>query len=180
GLLLPSVIARRSGHCLGLSTLYLAVASRVGLPLYGVSVPGHFFCRWEEGGVRVNVETTLRGAHVPDDAYVTRYGLTRDHVERGVYLQSLCRRELLVEVLNNRANCWYEMSDVDRAARDLDRVARASPGFARGFTSRGFLALQTGDLEAAVRELSRAIEIDPGYARAQLHLGDALLRLGRT
>jgi len=71
-LLFPFVLSRRRGHCVGLSTVYLALGYRVGLPLFGVSVPGHFFVRWDGEGLRRNVETTARGLAHDDRAGVGR------------------------------------------------------------------------------------------------------------
>jgi regulator of sirC expression with transglutaminase-like and TPR domain len=42
-LFLHSVMDRKRGYCLSLSILYLSIGERLGLPLYGVVVPGHFF-----------------------------------------------------------------------------------------------------------------------------------------
>ena len=44
-LFLHSVLDRKKGYCLSLSMLYLSIGERLGLPLYGVVVPGHFFVR---------------------------------------------------------------------------------------------------------------------------------------
>jgi tetratricopeptide (TPR) repeat protein len=177
---LDRVLARRRGHCLGLSVLFLALGARAGLPVFGVSLPGHFFVRWDDGrGLRVNIETTLKGASFPDGYYIERYKLKQTHVDQGLYLGNLARREVLVQVLNNRANCYWDLGDAGRAARDLERVASASRSFAPGFAGQGFVALQRGDVPAAITNLRKAIEIDPAYARAHLHLGDALLRSGQ-
>lgn len=177
---LDSVLARRRGHCLGLSVLYLALGARAGLPLFGVALPGHFFVRWDDGrGMRVNVETTCKGTSFPDGYYVERYRLNQRHMDSGLYLGNLARREVLVQVLNNRANCYWDLGDAGRAARDLGRVSSASRSFAPGFAGRGFLALQRGEVSMAIHDLKKAIEIDPAYARAHLHLGDALLRAGQ-
>lgn len=131
------MVRRRRGHCVGLSTVYLALAHRADLPVYGVSAPGHFFVRWEGAGLRANVELTARGARHDDAYYVERFRLGAARVDRGVYLQSLRRREVLVEVLNNRANLYWDRGDEARAARDLDRVVRASHNYARAWVGRG-------------------------------------------
>ena len=178
-LLLPWVLRRRRGHCVGLSTAYLAIGARAGLPLFGVSAPGHFFVRWDGEGHRQNVETTARGLAHPDEYYVQRFRIAPPLVDRGVYLQNLRRRELLVEVLNNRANFYWDRGDEEHAARDLDRVVQVSHNFARAYVGRGFMALVRGDLSAAQRELTRALEIDPDLARAHLLLGEVHLRAGR-
>ncbi|MCK5171750.1 MAG: transglutaminase family protein [Planctomycetes bacterium] len=48
-LFLHTVLDKRRGYCLSLSVLYLSIAERIGMPLYGVVVPGHFFVRYDDG-----------------------------------------------------------------------------------------------------------------------------------
>src|SRR5262249_1522033 len=159
------VLRRRRGQCVGLSVAYLAIGTRAGLPLFGVSAPGHFFVRWDGEGLRRNVETTARGAASDDEHYVERYGIRRVLVDRRLSLQGLRRREGLVEVLNNRANVFWDRGDAARAERDLDRIVQVSNAFARAYLGRGFVALQRGELETAHKELDRALEIDPDLSR---------------
>ena len=54
-LFLHTVIDKKRGYCLSLSVLYLSLGERIGLPLYGVVVPGHFFVRYEDGQRRFNI-----------------------------------------------------------------------------------------------------------------------------
>ncbi|MGE0709162.1 MAG: transglutaminase family protein [Planctomycetota bacterium] len=177
-LLLPHVLRRRRGHCLGLSTVYLALAHRARLPVFGVSAPGHFFVRWDGDGLRRNVELTNQGAGHDDEHYVRRFEISQGLVDRGVYLQSLRRREVLVEVLNNRANVYWDRGDEARVLRDLDRVVRLSHNFAQAYLGRGFVAAQRGLLRQAEEDLRHALEIDPDGGRAWLLLGQVLLRKG--
>jgi hypothetical protein len=91
GLLIHHVLRRRRGHCVGLSSVYLALGLRVGLPVFGVSAPNHVFVRWDGEGLRRNVELTSRGLSLSDDDYVQRFRIGDDQVDRGVHLQSLRR-----------------------------------------------------------------------------------------
>ena len=51
------VMARRRGLPITLSVIAIEVARRAGLPLSGVSLPGHFVCRYDdEDGVRVMID----------------------------------------------------------------------------------------------------------------------------
>lgn len=64
---LPSVMDSRRGVCLGVSIIYLALGQRLGLPLEAVTPPGHIYVRYKNR----NIETTARGIHVPDEAYLS-------------------------------------------------------------------------------------------------------------
>lgn len=179
-LMLPEVLRRKQGHCLGLSCLYLVLARLIKLPIVGVAAPGHFFCRYEKGEERFNIEMTLRGVEWSDETYAERYGLSDEAIEKGIYLRSLGDLEVLVEVLNNRGNYFWKRGRQDEAARDIGRATKVSKDFARGYAGKGFMALCRGQMATAVLELGRAVEIDPWSARAMLHLGEALLEFGKV
>ncbi|MDB6081358.1 MAG: hypothetical protein JWO53_630 [Chlamydiia bacterium] len=63
---LPSILESRRGVCLGVSTLYLALAQRVGLQLDIYTPPGHIFISHNGR----NIETTMRGVHIHFDEYL--------------------------------------------------------------------------------------------------------------
>ncbi|HXK16158.1 MAG TPA: transglutaminase family protein, partial [Polyangiaceae bacterium] len=54
--LLPSVLGRRRGSCVGLGTLLLALAETLGWSASGVLMPGHFYVRVATGAEHRNVE----------------------------------------------------------------------------------------------------------------------------
>lgn len=63
---LSSVLDSRLGVCLGVSILYLSIAERLGVPLEIITPPGHIYIRYKDQ----NIETTARGIHLPDRAYL--------------------------------------------------------------------------------------------------------------
>jgi regulator of sirC expression with transglutaminase-like and TPR domain len=69
--LLPTILDSRFGVCLGVSTLYLALAQRLDLPLVPITPPGHIFVRFEHKDTVINIETTARGIHLPDSHYLS-------------------------------------------------------------------------------------------------------------
>ena len=74
-LFLHTVLDKGKGYCLSLSVMYLSLGERLGLPLYGVVVPGHFFVRYDDGRVRFNIETTSKGAVAPDEHYMKKFNV---------------------------------------------------------------------------------------------------------
>jgi regulator of sirC expression with transglutaminase-like and TPR domain len=67
---LPSVLDSRQGVCLGVSTLYLCLAQRIGLELDIITPPGHIYVSYQNGPHVINIETTARGINLPSDTYL--------------------------------------------------------------------------------------------------------------
>jgi regulator of sirC expression with transglutaminase-like and TPR domain len=139
--LLPAVTAARKGSCVGLGTLYLALAEHLGLPLEGVLVPGHFFVRARVGDQVVDVELLHQGETTSDDFYRQRYP-TSDPPPRA-YWRALTVPEVLAVVLYNAGNQRREEKRFDDAADLYRRSARAFSVFAEANANRG-LALHLG------------------------------------
>jgi len=58
---LNRVLDRRLGIPITLSTVYLFLGSRLGLPLYGVNLPGHFLLKWRSPDVEFFVDPFNQG-----------------------------------------------------------------------------------------------------------------------
>ncbi len=72
--LLPDRVYRsHKGSCLGTSLLILMLAERLGCPIHGVMLPGHFFCRYDDGKTRINIEPNRSGCEHDDAYYKDRY-----------------------------------------------------------------------------------------------------------
>jgi len=71
--LLPSVLRERRGSCVGLGSLFLALAEGQSPPAHGVLMPGHFYVRVQEQGAKRNVELLRRGEAMPDTWYDGRF-----------------------------------------------------------------------------------------------------------
>ncbi len=76
---LPAVLDSRQGVCLGVSILYLCLAQRLDLTLEIITPPGHIFLRYAPQNEVLNIETTARGIHLPDDTYL---GINTRNLER--------------------------------------------------------------------------------------------------
>ena len=74
--LLPHLVYKnKKGACLGVSLIMLVLAEKLGCPVYGVMLPGHFFCRYESAAVRFNIEPNKAGFRHPDEYYRDRYAV---------------------------------------------------------------------------------------------------------
>jgi tetratricopeptide (TPR) repeat protein len=63
------IMQSRRGTCLGISLLVLQICEKLGFPVYGVLVPGHFFVRYSDGVVKRNFEPLRHGENMPEQWY---------------------------------------------------------------------------------------------------------------
>jgi tetratricopeptide (TPR) repeat protein len=177
-LFLDSVIDRRRGYCLSLSILYLSVAERLGLPVYGVVVPGHFFVRYDDGRTRFNIETTSEGATPPDSHYIEKFKITEDEPD-GIYMKDLSKRQTLGCLFNNLGNLYQDVNNVDAAAWSLEAAVEINPSLALSHTNLGNVYLKRSMYDSALIEYNKALQITPDDAKTHNNLGNALSSMGR-
>ncbi len=58
---LNRVIDRRTGNPISLCMIYLAVCRRLGLPVTGIGLPGHFLCRYQNPRQELYIDAFNRG-----------------------------------------------------------------------------------------------------------------------
>jgi len=164
--LLASVLTHRRGSCVGLVSVYLAVAERLGVPINAELVPGHLHLRL--GGPDPVYIETLRGGEVVADAfYRDKYIGTRQLGP--AYRRPLTTQELLAVVRFNLGNHHREQGDPERAEAEYRAAAEAFPVFAEAHASLGLVLHARGDLAGARAAYAAAARVDawlPGLAQS--------------
>ncbi|MDD5064356.1 MAG: tetratricopeptide repeat protein [Phycisphaerae bacterium] len=176
-LFLHSVLDRKRGYCLSLSVLYLSLGERLGLPLYGVVVPGHFFVRYDDGRVRFNIETTSKGGYADDEHYRKEFKVPKN--SDGIYMENLNKIQTLGCFFNNLGNSYNEVGDINQAMLAIERAVEINPGLAESRMNLGNIYLKKDKVDDAIREYNAALEIDPGNAKIYNGLGNAYAEQGR-
>jgi regulator of sirC expression with transglutaminase-like and TPR domain len=96
---LAAALLRRQGNCLATTTLYVAVARALDLPIAAVLVPGHAFVCWAGlDGRRLNIETTDNGSSRTDLSYLARFDIDRADLAFYQWMQPLNDEALLAEL----------------------------------------------------------------------------------
>jgi len=172
--LLDRVIARKRGNCLGLTALYLLLAERLSLPLHGVYVPSHVFVRYEDVGVRVNIETGGKGAEWEDGRYLRKFRLAAGRP----YLRSLSGNEMIAVYLKSLGAAYSWKGREDRALRLYREAAVYYPGLPDVYFNAGVSFQKKGMLDEAIAQYRRALDLDPDLVVARDNLGVALAKKG--
>jgi len=176
-LFLHSVLDNKRGYCLSLSVLYLSLAERLGLPLYGVVVPGHFFVRYDNGRVRFNIETTSGGGGAADEHYINKFKVPEDN--DGIYMRNLDKMQTLGCFFNNLGNSYTDVGNIEQALVALERAVEINPSLAECRTNLGNIYLKKDRIEDAIKQYRAALQINPAGAKTHNNLGNAYTKAGR-
>ncbi|MHC4293354.1 MAG: tetratricopeptide repeat protein [Planctomycetota bacterium] len=173
-LFLHTVMDKGQGYCLSLSILYLSIGERLGLPLYGVVVPSHFFIRYDDGNIQFNIETTAKGGSAPDEHYIKKFKV--DQVSQdSLYMKNLDKKQVMGCFFNNLGNVYSEIGDLEYALLALERAVQINPSLAESRTNLGNIYLKKGRIRDAIYEYEAALAINPNEALIYYNLGNAYL-----
>ncbi len=169
---LSSVIQNKNGMCLSLSLLYLAVADEADLPVYGVSVPTHFFVRYQSGKDRLNYETLDRGGTARSDSFYYK----KFFVRKGepFYMRNLTFKDSLAVYLSQLAALYTRAGKPEGALELLDAALKASPNDPEIRTNRGVVLWALGRKAEAIDSWRSAIVLDPYDDNAHFNLAAGL------
>lgn len=157
--LLPSVVEHRRGNCVGLGTLFLALADELGIPAAGVVMPGHFYVRAGSGGGWLNLELLRSGEPMADTWYRERFAIPGGTAR--AYARPLSAQEVLGVIAYDVGNERRRQLKLTEARAAYTRAVRAFPDLAEAHASLGAVEQLLGDWRAASECYRRAREVNP-------------------
>ncbi len=135
---LNGIMDTKKGSCVTMPLLYLVVAQRLGYPVYAVSVPWHFFVRYDDPKlIQQNIEATGGGGYVPDDEYKEVLQISERSIKSGAYLRTKTNREYIADLVAHNAIYWSNKGDIKRAIRYLEKCVKVHPQSADIFETLG-------------------------------------------
>jgi regulator of sirC expression with transglutaminase-like and TPR domain len=166
--LLPEVLKLRRGSCVGLGTLVLALSERLGWQARGVMVPGHFFVRITEQGVRHNLELLRRGEELSDAWYAERWPIPGGAARE--YARELSSSEVRGVVEFDVGNQRRREGRLLEAQHAFDLARQHFPDFAEAHASAGAIAQLLGQLERARSAYQAAEQANPNLPGVEHNL----------
>lgn len=157
---LNDVLSRYTGIPISLSTVFLALAWRLGLEASGVSYPRHFLVKYRDGDEEWVVDPFHGGGEVAADEFrsqMVEQGLAPEHVFN-YYLAAVTRRQMLTRMLTNLKAVYLHREDIQRALRIQDYLLAVSPWSFPDIRDRGMLRGQAGDVAGALADLDTYLE----------------------
>jgi regulator of sirC expression with transglutaminase-like and TPR domain len=140
---LNDVLDRRVGIPISLCTVYLEVARRLGIPLAGVSFPGHFLVRYTGREVEgeILIDPFNRGAILTEAECRKRIEeMYRGQVVfRPEFLRRARTKEILERMLNNLKATYQAQRDFHRALGAQELLLCIHPGRGAEIRDRGIM-----------------------------------------
>ena len=178
--LLPSrVLERKQGYCVGIAALYLALAERLQLPIFAVATPSHVFLRYDDGTVRINIETLQGGANIPDEQYIREQKIPESSIRRGIFMRNLTANEFLAQVHNNLGVVYSERKDYNAAAREYESALDLDPRLPAALYNWDNDLLREGQARKAARRFSKSLRLYPTDVWALNNRGLAYSKSGK-
>lgn len=152
---LPSVLDSRKGVCLGVSILYICLAQRLNLELEIVTPPGHIFVSCKQENKNINIETTARGVHLPDEEYL------------GVDTRALQKRnikETIGMAYFNQASVFLEKRQYSNALVSYHKALEYLPDDQQLLSLMAYTSLLNGDETKGKELLQQVVDQLPAHA----------------
>lgn len=163
--LLDAVLDQRVGLPISLAIVQLEVAWRVGLPLHGVGLPGHFIVGGPDG---LLLDPADRGRRLTrDDCQVLiRRSLGSRLALTEAMLRPATRRAILARVLRNLRVARLAARDWPAGLATIELLEALEPDDVEHARDRGLLLGRMGRFSDAVALLGAYVELNPGAGDA--------------
>ncbi len=168
---LNEVIDRRTGIPISLSILYMELGRRIGLPLEGVSFPGHFLVRLRLRGGMLVLDPFSGGAPQSEDDLRERIervvpkgasgGIPLDTLPLSQFLEPASHRQILARVLRNLKSIYRDADEPSQQLKVLNRILIVTPEAGAELRDRGLLYQRLECWQPALADLAAYLEREP-------------------
>ena len=167
---LNDVLDRGLGIPITLSIIYMEVARRVGFPLSGVGMPGHFLLKhYGESGQEILIDCFNRG----DILSLQECQMRLDEIYSGEmklrpeFLHPISRRQILTRMLNNLKTVYLSTRNFRKALPIADLILVIYPQSAEDVKQRALLRYSMGMHGLAAEDLDEYLKLSKSASDAE-------------
>jgi regulator of sirC expression with transglutaminase-like and TPR domain len=166
---LNDVLDRGLGIPITLALLYMEVGRRIGFPLFGVGMPGHFLLKHYDIDGRETLIDCFNGGNILtqqdcqrrlDEIYSGQMTL------RPEFLFAVSRRQMLTRILNNLKTIYLSGRNFRKALPIIDLVLVIYPRSPEDVKQRASLRHSLGHTRAAIEDLENYLKMSPDASDA--------------
>lgn len=159
---LDQVLERKVGLPITLSVVYLEVARRAGIPLYGVPFPGHFLVACSAGDHKLVVDPFHGGEILTEEGCKELLERVAPQLRFNPTMLSPAPVELITyRMLSNLRRVYLERDESERGLAVVDLLLMLAPNHPGELRTRASLLANLGAYRAALKDVERCLELSP-------------------
>ena len=142
--------------------VYLEVARRVGIPIFGVSFPGHFLLATEIDGAKLAIDPFAGGELLTESGCQELLRKVAPQIRFQPKMLVPANVKVIVSrMLNNLKRSYLDSAEHERALRVLDLLLMLAPDHPGDLRTRAGLLSAVGAYRAALADVERCLTISP-------------------
>lgn len=167
---LNEVLDRKTGIPITLSLIYMEVARRVGMLVFGVGMPGHFLLKhYDVDGQQTFIDPFNSGSLLTaaecevrmEEVYQGRLQLQPE------FMNTVGKRQMLTRMLNNLRGIYVSSRNFKKALTIVDFILAIHPRSPEDLRQRALLRYNEGMLRGAAEDLDEYVKIAPEASDAE-------------
>jgi regulator of sirC expression with transglutaminase-like and TPR domain len=155
---LNQVLERRTGLPITLSVMYMEIARRLQMPVFGIGLPRHFVLQFDDGNYSTYIDPFHGGRIITARDC---FSLAGAEVFDPALLQRVTKKQIAVRMLQNLHRVYVRTRDFERAVATLDLMIAGAPDTAPWYQARGVLLKEIGRWQAARRDFETYLAMAP-------------------
>src|SRR5579863_3415183 len=149
---LNQVLERRTGIPITLSVMYMEIARRLAMPVFGIGLPRHFIIEFDDGNYSTYMDPYNGGRTItPQECFA----LAGAKVADPILLQRASKKQIVMRMLQNLYEAYRRQRDWTHALPVMDLLMVGAPEVAGMHKRRGLLRLELKHFQAARRDLEQ-------------------------
>jgi regulator of sirC expression with transglutaminase-like and TPR domain len=166
---LNDVIERRKGIPITLSIMYMEIARRLGLPLQGVSFPGHFLvkCAIDQGVIVLdpfNRGISLSERDLRERLKQTSGVALESQPPLNVLLHAATQREILSRLARNLKGIYSDRGELEKLLAITNFILAIYPDDGKELRDRAMTYYKLDCFRAALADFERLVSVDSDAA----------------
>lgn len=158
---LNEVLDRRLGIPITLSVLFITIARKLGLPVHGVGLPGHFITALHYDRQDYYFDPYHEGKRLTVQECANLVRQTTGFEFRLEWLAPTESRDILIRMLNNLRNVYVQYHQWPQAAVVIELLNQTEPDVFHHLRDLGFVYFQGGQVRLAAHYLDAYLAAQP-------------------
>jgi regulator of sirC expression with transglutaminase-like and TPR domain len=155
------VLDRRTGIPIALSVVYIEVARRLGQPVSGIGLPGHFIVEYNDGEFATYIDPFHSGKLLTlEDCRQLARDRTGAEAD-ATALAPVGTRYILVRMLNNLRSAYFRSKQFGKMVAVTDLLIEAFPRNPEYYKARGVARLRMRQFRGAQKDLELYLKYSP-------------------